>query len=86
MTIEIPDHLARSLEGLAAAENKSVEQLALERLQSLIEIATSPEAVLRAVRNLPHPSFAAVDELDAAIAAGRLPVRDQGVFDGRSRG
>jgi hypothetical protein len=86
MTIEIPDHLARGLEGLAAAENKSVEQLALERLQSLIEIATSPEAVLRAVRNLPHPSCSAVDELDAAIAAGRLPARDQGVFDGRSRG
>jgi hypothetical protein len=86
MTIEIPDQLARSLEGLAAAENKSVEQLALERLQSLIEIATSPEAILRAVRKLPHPSCSAVDELDAAIAGGRLPVRDQGAFDGRSRG
>jgi hypothetical protein len=28
-----------------------------------------------------HPSPAAVDDLDAAIAAARLPVRDQGAFD-----
>ena len=81
MTIHIPDDLARGLEGLAAAQRKSVEQLALERLRSLLDAASSPEAVLRAVRELPHPSSSAVDDLDAAIAAGRLPVRDQGAFD-----
>jgi hypothetical protein len=86
MTIEIPEHLARSLEGLAAAENKSVEQLALERLQSLIEIALRLKPSCERFGNLPHPSCSAVDELDAAIGDGRLPVRDQGVFDGRSRG
>jgi cystathionine gamma-synthase len=32
------------------------------------------------VRALPHPSAAAVDDLKAAIAAARLPVRDQGAF------
>jgi len=72
MTIQIPDDLARGLEGIAAAQQKSVEQ---------VECASSPKVVLRAVRQLPHPSSAAVDDLNAAIAAARLPVRDQGAFE-----
>jgi len=81
MTIQIPDDLARGLEGVAAAQQKSVEQVAVDSLRSLYDRATSPEAVLRAVRNLPHPTSPAVDDLEAAIIAGRLPVRDQGAFD-----
>jgi predicted transcriptional regulator len=81
MTIQIPDDLARGLEGIAAAQHKSVEQVALESLRSLFDKTISPEAILRAVRELPHPSAAAVDELDAAIAAARLPVRDRVAFD-----
>jgi hypothetical protein len=81
MTIQIPDDLARGLEGIAAAQKKSVEQLAVERLRSLLERPTSPDAVLRTIRALPHPSCSAVDDLDAAIAASRLPVRDQDVLD-----
>jgi hypothetical protein len=81
MTIQIPDDLARGLEGIAAAQQKSVEQVALESLRSFFDKASSPEVVLRAVRELSHPSAAAVDDLDAAIAASRLPVRDQGAFD-----
>jgi hypothetical protein len=82
MTIQIPDDLARGLEGIAASQKKSVEQLALERLRSLFDDASSPGAILRAVRELPHPSSSAVDDLDAEIAAARLPVRDEGTFDG----
>jgi hypothetical protein len=81
MTIQIPDDLARGLEGIAAQQHKSVEQVALESLRSLFDTATSPEVVLRALRKLSHPSAAAVDDLDVAIAASRLPVRDQGAFD-----
>ena len=81
MTIQIPDDLARRLEGVAAAQRKSVEQVALESLRSLFDRASAPGAALRAVRELPHPSVAAVDDLDAAIAAARLPVRDEGAFD-----
>jgi hypothetical protein len=81
MTIQIPDDLARGLEGLAAAQHKSPEQVALESLRSLFGRPSAPETVLRAVRNLRHPSPAAVDDLDAAIAAARLPVLDQGPFD-----
>jgi hypothetical protein len=81
MTIQIPDDLARGLEEVAAAQKRSVEEVALERLRSLLDKATSPQAVLRALRELPHPSASAVDDLDAAIAASRLPVHDRGVFD-----
>ena len=83
MTIQIPDDLARGLEGLAASQKKSPEQVALESLRSLFERPGAPETVLRALRNLPHPSAAAVDDRDAAIAAARLPVRDEGPFGGR---
>jgi predicted transcriptional regulator len=81
MTIQIPDDLARGLEGIAAAQRKSVEQVAMEGLRAFFDRPSSPEVVLRAVRELVHPSAAAVDDLDAAIAAGRLPVREQGAFD-----
>ena len=81
MTLHIPDDLARGLEGIAAAQRKSVEQVALDGLRSLFDRMTSPEIVLRTVRELPHPTAAAVDDLEAAIAAGRLPVRDLGAFD-----
>ena len=77
MTIQIPDDLARGLEGIAAAQSKSVEQVALESLRALFEAASSPEAVLRSVRRLPHPSASAVDDFDAAIVAPCLPTCDQ---------
>ena len=86
MTIQIPDDLARGLEGIAAAQKKSVQQLAVDRLRSLLDKPTSPEAVLRTIQALPHPSPSAVDDLDAAIAASRLPVRDQGAQSENKRG
>jgi hypothetical protein len=81
----MPDNLVRILEGIAAAQRKSVQQLALEQLSSLVEVSPeprdgSPAAVLRVMREPPHPSPADVDEFDAAIAAGRLPVRTRDLF------
>lgn len=81
MTIQIPDDLARGLEGLAALQRKSIEQIAVESLRQLFDQQSSPETILRAVRSLPHPSAAAVDELEAAIVSARLPVRESGTFD-----
>jgi len=77
LTIEMPDDLVRSLELMAAAQRKSVQQLALEQLSSLVEFvpeprAGSPAAVLRVMHEPPHPNSADVDQLDAAIAVGRL--------------
>ena len=37
LTIEIPDALARRLARLASEQNKSVEQVAVEQLESLLE-------------------------------------------------
>ena len=84
LIIEVPDHLVRSLAGIAAAQRKSVQQLALEQLSSLVEVAPGPRAgspavVLRAMQE-PHLSSADVDELDAVIAAGRLPIRARDLF------
>src|ERR1039458_1934154 len=42
LIIEVPDDLVRSLEGMAAAQRKSVQQLALERLSSLVEVVPEP--------------------------------------------
>ena len=78
LIIEMPDDLALCLEGIAAARRTSVQQLALEQLSSLVEVeprAGSPAAIRRAMQEPPHPSSADVDDLEAAIAAGRLPVR-----------
>src|SRR5208282_5000108 len=80
LTIEVTDDLARSLGEIAAAQHKSIQDLAIERLSSLVEVdpehrAGSPAAVLRPMQAAPHLSASDVDELDRAIASGRLPVR-----------
>jgi predicted transcriptional regulator len=81
LTIEMPDELVRGLEGLAAAEHKSVQHWAVERLSSLVEVRTGDAAaILRAMREAPHVSAADVDELDAAISTGRLPVPTRDLF------
>jgi len=85
MTIQIPDDLARGLEGIAAQQSKSVEQVAVENLRLLFVRADSPQAVLRSIRLLPHPSSAAVDDMEAVIAQSRVPIRDEGTFDGLSQ-
>lgn len=41
----------------------------------------SATAVLRAVREPPHLSAEDVGELEQAIAAGKRPLRQQGIFD-----
>ena len=83
MTIQIPDDLVRGIEGVAAAQRKSVEEVAVDSLRQLFNAADSPEVLLRSIQNLPHPSSAAIDDLEAAILAGRLPVRGEGAFDGQ---
>lgn len=59
----------------------SVEELAVERLRVLLEQPDSPEALLKAIRGLPHPSASAVEDLEAALAAARLPLSNRGAFD-----
>ena len=85
LTIEVPDDLARSLEGLAAAQQKTVQQLAVDGLRSLIAEPAQPPpgsagAVLRAMGEPPHVTDSDVAELEAAIAAGRVSVRNCDAF------
>jgi hypothetical protein len=85
LIIEMSDDLALGLAGIAAAQRKSVQQLALEQLSSLVEVTTNPRtgsasAVLCVVQEPPRPSSADVDELDAVIEAGRLPIRARDLF------
>ena len=86
LNIEMPDDLARSLEGIASVQHKTVQELAVERLRSLVEGSFeppqkgSPGAVLRVMREAPHPSASDVEELEAAIAAGRAPVQASHLF------
>lgn len=86
LTLELPDDLARTLEGIAANQHTSIQQLALDRLRSLVppQVAElqpgTAAAVLRAMRQPPIPSSGDVDEMDASIAAGRLPVRVVDLF------
>lgn len=81
MTIQIPDDLTRGLESLASIQRKTVEEVAVEGLRLLFKGGDSPAALLMTLRSLPHPSAAAVDEMEAAIAESHLPVRDKGAFD-----
>ena len=67
MTIQIPDDLARGLEDIATLQRKSIEEVAVDSLRQLFNQQRSPEGILLAVRSLPRPSVAAVDDLDAAI-------------------
>jgi hypothetical protein len=85
LTIEMPDDLARILEGIAAAQHKSIQQLAIERLSSLAEAVSehrvgSAAALLRATQEPPHLSASDVDDLDAAMAAGRMPIQTHDLF------
>jgi hypothetical protein len=85
LIIDMPDDLARLLEGIAAAQHISVEQLAVERLRSLVETsvdfpAGTAAAVLRAMRQSPHPSASDVAELEGAIATGRMPTQTRDPF------
>ena len=84
MTIKIPDDLARRLEDIATSQKKDAQQVAIEGLRSLVGGAGSPGSILRAMSEPPHLIPSAVDDLEAAIADGRLPVRAQGAFDKRS--
>ena len=80
LTLEIPEDLANRLESLAVAQNKSVEQIALEQLRSLDLTPGSPSLILQTMKQLPHLHPSVIDELEAAIRNGRLAVREQDIF------
>lgn len=80
ITIEVPDDIASRLEALAKSEDKSVAQVVLEYLRPASEPVGSPQAILRALAQLPEVDPSAIDEMNAAIAAGRLAMSDRDPF------
>ena len=80
LTLEIPEDLASRLESLAVAQNKSVEQIALEQLRSLDLTPGSPSLILQTMKQLPHLHPSVIDELEAAIRNGRLAAGEQDIF------
>jgi hypothetical protein len=88
LMLEIPEALAQRLAWLAAAQKKSIEQVALERLSSLLEVpkenlSGSPAALRQAMHEPPHLPWDDVDALERVIAEGKLPVHQESVFDER---
>jgi hypothetical protein len=81
ITLQIPDDLASDLEAIATVERKTVEQVALDRIQVVPCRKGSPAAVLDALRRIPPVSPTVIDELKASILEARLPSRDKGIFD-----
>jgi hypothetical protein len=85
LIIEMPEDLARSLQGIAEVQHKTVQELAIEGLRSLVEVnsehgAGSADAVLLAMLDAPHPSASDMDEFDTILAAARLPVQARELF------
>jgi hypothetical protein len=85
LIIDMPDDLARSLEGIAAAQHMTVEQLAVGRLRSLVETSVEPPAgsaaaLLKVMGQPPHPSASDVAELEEAIATVRMPIQARDPF------
>jgi len=72
LTVEIPELVARRLEALAAVQNKKVEQLALECLDSFAGSLASRRAVLKARRAA------------AKTGDGKYSMADLGWLDGYS--
>jgi len=71
-----PDERLRLVAWIGADLNESLTKTTSERASP-----GSAAAILRAMREPPHLSAEDVDELNQMIAAGKMPVRQNGVFD-----
>ena len=80
LTIEIPSDLALCLESIALTQKKSMEQVAMERLSSLLQSPGSPSAVLSAMRQHLSIDVDAVDEMETAMRIGSFQVVDSILF------
>lgn len=82
------EHIAELANHLSPQEQMQLVVQIGQKLEHVLAAAStnagdagSPAIVLRAMRQPPHLPTGDVDELEKAIAEGRLPVRSQGTFD-----
>jgi hypothetical protein len=67
------------LEPVALVEGAEVD---VQVTEATVAGATGvPSAIVAAIRGLPDIDPAAVDDLERAIEAGKLPVRSESIFD-----
>lgn len=72
LNLEIPEELIMLLRDRALAQNKSMEQMAIDELLSSFAPSGTPKAVLRVIDGIGPVDPRTVDELESAIAAARL--------------
>ncbi|GEM_PF-6302629 len=80
------DHVLDLASHLTPREQAELLVRVGQRLERLFDQAPgggSAQAILRAVDAPPHVDTEAVDDMEAAIEKGRLPVRAAGPFDAR---
>jgi predicted DNA-binding antitoxin AbrB/MazE fold protein len=67
------------LEPVALVEGTEVDVQVAD--ESVVATAGVPATIVAAMRRLPDIDPSAVDDLERAIEAGKLPVRSESVFD-----
>lgn len=87
LTIDIPDDLLASLEAAALRQAKTVQQLALDQLHSIVTPPRgSPRAVHKAIREMPPVAKGEAEELMAIIKASRTSSGAVSYVDYRNSG
>jgi plasmid stability protein len=81
LTIELPETLAKVLEQAAAAEHKTVEELALERLTASLSGRRSPGDALAAIRAGMSVDAESIQLLNQAIETGKALPNDRPLFE-----
>jgi predicted transcriptional regulator len=81
LVIELSPELEGALEALAAAQHKTVAQVAVEQLHTLVGRRGSPKEVLAGMRAAPKVSREDVQELQRLIREAKTPAPERGIFD-----
>jgi len=84
LTLQISEPLAQELALLATEQKKSIEQIAVENLESSVKGQSrrgSAAAILNAIRSSPPIDRDLLDEMERIIEAGQLPPINRGIFD-----
>ena len=80
LVIELSPELEGALEALAAAQHKTVAQVAVEQLHTLVGRRGSPKEIRAALLALPPVTREDIAALDAIIKEGKSPSKEEDIF------